>query len=300
MAAVILALCIPVYAEDGLTMDEATGIILEHHGAETETETGVYDVSGYLTLDAGTMTREAAVAAVVRSYGVYPVDEPDHIWTDEAEQGEAYRPYIDYARRMGITEGVGGGCFSPGRPVTEWELRTMLDRADGIQPVYPLSYDSPLCKILSADTQYGLSLVPDSLMDRFYAEGRTITVTTSPIMMDGVYLSERYVGWTQYEGDMWLAVACNNYPYYDQKKTAIHEMGHYLGYRTNLLNRFSVSDERHWLMDFFRDYCNESDQEFFADSFTAFILWPDELKENAPTVFAHIQQCLEEMENRYE
>ena len=81
-----------------MSMDEAMCIILDHHGVETE-----MDVADYLTLDAETMTREAAVAAVVRSYGVYPVDEPDYVWSDEEEQDEAYRPYIDYAHRMGIT-----------------------------------------------------------------------------------------------------------------------------------------------------------------------------------------------------
>lgn len=87
---ILALLCAPVYAEDSvLSMDEAMGIILEHHGVETN-----MDVSGYLTLDSDAMTREAAVTAVVRSYGVYPVDEPDYVWVDEAEQAEVYRPYI--------------------------------------------------------------------------------------------------------------------------------------------------------------------------------------------------------------
>ena len=121
---VLLALCVPARAADSLSMDEATGIILDHHGVETE-----MNVSSYLTLDAEAMTREAAVTAVVRSYGVYPVDETDYMWVDEEEQDEAYRPYIDYAQRMGITAGVGGNRFAPTRPVTAWELRTKIGRA---------------------------------------------------------------------------------------------------------------------------------------------------------------------------
>ena len=116
-------------------MDEAIDIILEHHVVETD-----MDVADYLTLDAETMTREAAVTAVVRSFGVYPADEADYVWADEGAQGEQYRPYIDYARRVGITVGVGENRFAPDRPVTVWELRTMLERADGIEPEYPLSY----------------------------------------------------------------------------------------------------------------------------------------------------------------
>ena len=294
--AVLLALCVPARADGGLSMDEAMDIILAHHGVETE-----IDVSGYLTLDAEAMTREAAVTAVVRSFGVYPADEPDRLWADEAEQDEAYRPYIDYAQRMGITEGVGGNRFAPACPVTAWELRTMLARADGIEPKYQLKYDSSLCKLLSADIQRGLSMSPAFLVDSFYEEGRTITATTNPIVRDdGAILPERYIGWIWYEGDMWLAVTCRGHPCYDQDMAAIHELGHYLGHRTKLLNRYSVAPERDWLMEFFRDYCNESNHEFFADSFVAYILWPEEMTANAPTVYRHIETCLHEMKSDLE
>ena len=290
-AAVLLALCVPVHAEDnGLSMDEAMDIILSHHEVETD-----MDVADYLTLDAETetMTREAAVTAVVRSYGVYPVDEPDYVWADEDEHEEQYQPYIDYAKCMGITVGVGNGCFAPKRSVTEWELRTMLDRADGIEPEYPLFYESPICKLLSADIQRGLSMSPAFLVYSFYKEGRTITAATNPIVLDnGDTLPERYIGWIWYEGDMWLSVTCRGHPCYDQDMAVIHELGHYLGHRTKLLNRYSVVAERDWLMEFFRDYCNESSHEFFADSFVAYILWPEEMAANAPTVYWHIETCL--------
>ena len=295
--AVLALLCVPAYAEgSGLSMDEAVDIILSHHGVETE-----MDVSDYLTLDAETMTREAAVAAVVRSYGVYPADEPDYVWVDEAEQAEIYRPYIDYAQRMGITTGVGGNRFAPTRPVTAWELRTMLARAVGIEPKYPLYYASPICKLLSADIQRGLSVVPAFLVDSFYGEGRTITAATNPIVLDDRdTLPERYIGWIFYEGDMWLAVTYRGHPCYDQDMAAIHELGHYLGHRTKLLNRYSVAEERDWLMEFFRDYCNESNHEFFADGFVAYILWAEDLEANAPTVYQHIGRCLHEMKSDLE
>lgn len=294
-AAVLLALCVPARAADSLSMDEAMGIILDHHGVVTD-----MDVADYLTLDAETMTREAAVTAVVRSFGVYPADEPDHLWEDEAEQSETYRPYIDYAQRMGITEGVGGNRFAPARPVTEWELRTMLDRADGIEPEYPLSYDSSLCRLLSADIQRGLSLVPDFLLGRFYSERREITATTNPIKKNGAYLAEQYVGWIQYEGDVWLSVECDGEPYSHQDRTALHEIGHYLGHRTALLDRNTVPEEREWLIRRYRRYCNENNHEFFADSFAAYILWPEEMAANAPTVYQHIGRCLHEMKSDLE
>ena len=294
--AVCAALCAPVHAEDNwLSMDEAMSIILSNHGVVTD-----MNVADYLTLDAETMTREAAVTAVVRSFGVYPAHETDYVWSDEAEQGEQYRPYIDYAKRMGITVGVGDGCFAPKQYVTEWELRTMLERADGIEPEYPLSYQSPICKLLSADIQMGLSLVPDFIVDSFYCEGRTITATTNPIVLDdGNTLPEQYIGWIMYEGDMWLAVTWQGNPCYEQAVTAIHELGHYMGHRTELLDRYSVAEERDWLMEFFRNYCDESNHEFFADSFVAYILWPEEMAANAPTVYRHIETCLYDMKSDF-
>lgn len=292
LLAVCTVLCVPAHAEDsGLSMDEAMDIILSHHGVVTD-----MDVADYLTLDAETMTREAAVTAVVRSFGVYPADEPDYVWADEDEQEEQYRPYIDYAKCMGITVGVGENQFAPKRSVTEWELRTMLDRADGIEPEYPLFYESPICKLLSADIQRGLSMSPAFLVYSFYKEGRTITAATNPIVLDnGDTLPERYIGWIWYEGDMWLSVTYRGHPCYDQDMAAIHELGHYLGHRTKLLNRYSVAAERDWLMEFFRDYCNESSHEFFADSFVAYILWPEEMAANAPTVYRHIETCLHDL-----
>ena len=294
-AAVLLVLCVQVHAEDSeLSMYDAMDIILDHHGVVTD-----MDVADYLTLDAEAMTREAAVAAVIRSYGIYPADEADYVWADEGAQGEQYRPYIDYARRMGITVGVGENQFAPKQLVTEWELRTMLERADGIEPEYPLSYESPICKLLSAETQRGLSLIPDFLVDKFYQEGRVIHATGTPIILpNGSSLSDQYVGLIQYEGDVWTSVECGGEPYSYQDRTSIHELGHYLGYRTALLDRNRVPEERDWLIRRYRPYCNENNHEFFADSFTAYILWPAELQENAPTVYAHIEACLHEMEGR--
>ena len=292
--AVCAALCVPTHAEDnGLSKDEAMDIILSRHGVVTD-----MDVADYLTLDAETMTREAAVAAVVRSYGVYPADEPDYVWSDEEEQDEDYRPYIDYAQRMGITLGVGGNRFAPERPVTAWELRTMLDRADGIEPEYSLSYDAPIYKLLSAEIQRGLSLVPDFLVEKFYQEGRSIHATGNPIIMsNGTHISDQYVGWIQYEGDVWLSMEWGGEPYSHQDMTVIHEIGHYLGYRTALLDRNRVPEEREWLIRRYRKYCNEDNHEFFADSFVAYILWPEEMAANAPTVYRHIETCLHEMKS---
>ena len=291
-----IILCTPAHAEDKLSVNEVMNIILDHHDIETD-----IDISEYLTLNAVDMTREAAITAVIRSYGIYPANEPDYLWVDEAEQSEAYRPYIDYAQRMGITEGVGGNRFAPARPVTAWELRTMLDRADGIQPEYPLAYDSPLCRLLSAETQRGLSLVPDFLVDKFYQEGRVIHATGTPIILpNGSYLSDQYAGWIQYEGDVWLSVECDGEPYSHQDRTAIHEIGHYLGHRTALLDRNTVPEEREWLICRYRKYCNENNHEFFADSFVAYILWPEEMAANAPTVYQHIGRCLHEMKSDLE
>ena len=54
------------------------------------------------------------------------------------------------------------------------------------------------------------------------------------------------------------------------------------------------------MMDYYRDYCNNSDHEFMAESFVAYILWPDEMAANAPTVYRHIETCLHEMKSDLE
>lgn len=180
-------------------------------------------------------------------------------------------------------------------------MAVLLARADGIQPEYPLAYDSPLCRLLSAETQRGLSLIPDFLVDKFYQEGRVIHATGTPIILpNGTHLSDQYVGWIQYEGDVWLSVECEGKPYWIQDMTVIHEIGHYLGHRTALLDRNTIPEERDWLIHRYRKYCNASNHEFFADSFVAYILWSAELQENAPTVYAHIEACLHEMKSDLE
>ena len=162
-------------------------------------------------------------------------------------------------------------------------------------------YDSPLCRLLSAETQRGLSLIPDFLVDKFYQEGRVIHATGTPIILpNGSYLSDQYAGWIQYEGDVWLSVECGGEPYSHQDRTVIHEIGHYLGHRTALLDRNTVPEEREWLIRRYRKYCNENNHEFFADSFVAYILWPEELAANAPTVYQHIGRCLHEMKSDLE
>lgn len=285
---VSILLCISAYAEEPLSINDAMDIILDYHNIETS-----MDVSDYLTLDALTITREAAITAVIRSYGVYPSDEPDYIWADEVEQSEIYKPYIDYAKRMGIVVGTGDNFFTPKQIVTKNELLIMLTRADGINPQYKISYDYPICKLLSADIQKGLSEVPIFLLESFYSEGRTITATTNPIIRNNrITVPSKYTGWIQYEGDMWLSVDFHNHPTYDQEWVTIHEIGHYLGHRTKLLNRYSIPGELNWLKEFSGNYCSESNHEFFAESFATYILFQEELGLNAPTIYNHINNCL--------
>ena len=62
-----LVLTIPAQAVCNPGKEELQQSILDFHGIETD-----MDVCNYLTLDAMTMTREAAVTAIIRSFGVYP------------------------------------------------------------------------------------------------------------------------------------------------------------------------------------------------------------------------------------
>ena len=297
LAIIAIILCVPAQAQDYLSIEEAIDIILDYHNIETDI-TGIAD---YLTIDAenAVMTREIAVTAIIRSYGVYPVDEPDYVWEDEEEQDIQYRPYIDYARRIGITNGVKDNYFLPNRLITKQELDTMLQRASNIEiePVYKMIYVDPIYKSLSADYQYGLSLCPDYLVDRFYKEGKTITVSTDPITLpDGSNLSNRYAGYIYYNRGIWLIALDNGEPYNYQDETLVHEIGHFLCYKTKSINRKSVPDELDWLIHRYRQYCDENNAEFFADSFVAYIFWNEEMKENMPITYQHIANCLKMME----
>lgn len=272
-------LCVPAYA---MTVEEAMDIILDYHGVETDV-----NVSNYLTISSGIMTREAAVTAVIRSYGVYPQSD-DYVWADEAEQRAEYQPYIDYAYANGITYGVGDNRFDPQKLVTESQLRTMLERADGIEPTYSLEYDAPICKLLSVGIQEGLAKVPKHVVDSFYAEGRKITATTYPIVHHG----EEYRGWIWYDGDVFIATNSDS-RVYQPKSTTIHEIGHYVGYKMGLIRRFSVPSEREWMIEQYGDYCDTNDQEYFAESFVAYILEPENLAANAPKTYSCIQTDIE-------
>ena len=298
---IAIMLCVPAQAQDDLSIEEAIDIILDYHNIETDI-TGIAD---YLTLDAKNedMTREIAVTAIVRSFGIYPANELNHLWADEMEQDQQYQSYIDYALRTGITKGTGNNYFAPKRPITEKELRIMLERAimlenvNGIEPIYELIYANSLYKSLSADYQYGLSLCPDYLVDRFYKEGKTITVSTDPITLpDGSNLPKIYAGYIYYNSGIWLIALNNEKPYNYQDRTIVHEIGHFLCYKTKSINRESVPDELDWLIHRYRKYCNENNDEFFAESFVAYIFWNEEMKENMPITYQHIANCLKMME----
>lgn len=295
LAIIAIILCVPAQAQDYLSIEEAIDIILDYHNIETDI-TGIAD---YLTINTENeaMTREIAVTAIIRSFGIYPANELNHVWADEMEQDQQYQSYIDYALRTGITKGTGNNYFAPKRPITEKELRIMLERTNEIEPTYELIYTNSLYKILSADYQYGLSLCPDYLVDRFYKEGKTITVSTDPITLpDGSNLSKRYAGYIYYNRGIWLIALDNGEPYNYQDETIVHEIGHFLCYKTKSINRKSVPDELDWLIHRYRQYCNENNAEFFADSFVAYIFWNEEMKENMPITYQHIANCLKMME----
>ena len=88
----------------------------------------------------------------------------------------------------------------------------------------------------------------------------------------------------------------NGEPYNYQDETLVHEIGHFLCYKTKSINRKSVPDELDWLIHRYRQYCDENNAEFFADSFVAYIFWNEEMKENMPITYQHIANCLKMME----
>jgi hypothetical protein len=74
-----------------------------------------------------TMTRAMFVTALSRLDGIDAEGWPESGFAD-VEAGAWYAPAVGWAAAVGIAEGVGGGMFAPGAPVTRQEMAALLAR----------------------------------------------------------------------------------------------------------------------------------------------------------------------------
>jgi uncharacterized membrane protein YgcG len=59
------------------------------------------------------LTREAAAKTLASALGLAPVTEPAEPYSDDADIGEAYRPYVYALKDAGIQQGLGSNAFAP-------------------------------------------------------------------------------------------------------------------------------------------------------------------------------------------
>lgn len=296
LSVLVCAFAITAHAESYMTGTEAAVAILEHNGIDDSVD--VDTVMDGLGINDGSLTREDAIKAIIRSYGVYPAGEDNHIWADELEQDRDAKAYIDYGYRIGITCGTGGNCFSPKDYVTQEQFYMMLDRADevGISPLYNMEYDTPLCKVLSSDVQKGVSRLPECLVDRYVQYGGKVIVTTHPIICNGYKQSEDWVGCINYKHNtIWVAAYTENGCRH-VVSTTIHEFGHFLEYCTKPIDRYRIPDELERLIAWTGDYCDTDNSEYFARAFEKYVTMPILSRVRLPETYEHITLCIEMMD----
>ena len=82
----------------------------------------------------GQLTRGQLVTLLGRMAKVDPADYPDCAFTD-VPSGSYYAPYVEWARRSGIVQGVGGSRFDPNAPATREQLAVITANFAGAQGI---------------------------------------------------------------------------------------------------------------------------------------------------------------------
>lgn len=166
-----------------------------------------------------------------------------------------------------------------------------MDRAKDIKPFYDVKYNNPVSKLLSADIQKGIADVPKVVLNSFLNKGKKIIATEYPIVNG--YPTNDCVGYIIYASNIWISVDYPDGTIGDfQESVVIHEFGHYLGYWTSNINRYSVPDEVLW--QYYGDMPGSDidSSEYMAESFVSYVLDNDEMKLHAPITYSHIEDCL--------
>ena len=75
------------------------------------------------------LTREAAAKVLAAALGLAPAAAPDALYSDDADIGEAYRPYVYALKDAGVWQGVGGGAFAPQSNFTRGQIVQTIHNA---------------------------------------------------------------------------------------------------------------------------------------------------------------------------
>ena len=74
-----------------------------------------------------TLTRAMFVTILGRMAGVSAAKYPGVSFSD-VEKGSWYAPYVEWAVKTGVTQGMGGGMFAPNTPVTREQMAALIIR----------------------------------------------------------------------------------------------------------------------------------------------------------------------------
>ena len=160
-----LSLIPQIFAYDPSTMTDISG----HWAQESigwAMEYGLYQgVSETEFQPDGTMTRGMFVTVLGRMAGVDPESYKDwyleNLYTDVAPEAY-YAPYVNWATRYGIANGVGDGCFAPDEPVTREQIATLMVRFASIY-------------------NYNLTAITDTVVESFTDTDSVSQFAASPV-----------------------------------------------------------------------------------------------------------------------
>lgn len=243
------------------------------------------------------LTREEALTYIIQSFGIAPLNEPDHIWADEESIQFEYRPYIDYAYRLGITGGTGNNHFSPKSLITDSQFLALLTNAHNVKdeliPTFNMTYESGYSQIASYKCQESMFQMPIEIMNLFDRLGWTLNIRDYQLYgSDG-------------EAEpSWAGVTIYAYKKIDIKvthqmdTTVIHEFGHFVQDVTNTDIQMEMNEEVDNLARITGSYCRTNDHEYFAEAFQAYYTKNGQLLEYCPKTYQVVEEAIDKIITR--
>ena len=242
------------------------------------------------------LTREEAAKYIIESFGYIPFDEDNYIWNDENKQHLEFRAYIDTCKRLGITMGIGNNCFGPTSLITENDFLTMLKRASEaeteLSQYYKMSFNTNLCKVLSAKYQKSITLLPSFLVDYFYKNDWKFILSEFPYIgspyINGVGTPNySWIGATSYSRKTitvltWYGNECAPI---DSDSVTAHEFGHFLQKAAEIDSTEVMELEVEKLIPLAGDYCSTNSREYFASAYEEYIINKAEFRNNCPITY---------------
>ena len=243
------------------------------------------------------LTREEALTYIIQSFGVAPLNEPDHIWADEESILFEYRPYIDYAYRLGITSGTGNNYFSPKSLITDSQFLTLLTNAHNIKeeliPTFNMTYESGYSQIASYKCQESMFQMPIEIINLFDRLGWTLNIKDYQLYNSSGEAEPLWAGVTTYTyKKIDIKVA------YLMDTTLIHEFGHFVQDVTDTDIKMEMNEEVDSLVSIAGTYCTTNDHEYFAEAFQAYYTKNAKLLKHCPKTYKVVEEAINKVITR--